>query len=221
MLNQRKSSRYPVSVARTRCELRVNSQILPAMLLNESHSGFGVLVGKLPSISRNQRAQLHTDCGWFDCRIVHVMEVVPTKAIPELEAAPARPVRKSTWKESFDRNDTVIRKELFEGGGTGVKKDLFEGSLTILATDENGCEDPDENEGAMKCVDDDGATKSITVADIQRFTAGKNGPWHRLGIRCLGKIARPSEPASSLPDAGSRAHPTQWVKSVLTSVFDR
>jgi hypothetical protein len=63
--------------------------------------------------------------------------------------------------------------------------------------------------------------KDITVADVQKFTAGMEGPWFRLGIRCFGKIAPPSEPVSALPVAGDHAGPTQWVKNVLGTVFGR
>jgi hypothetical protein len=163
MRNQRKSSRCTIPASRLSCELRLGSVVLPAMLLNESNSGFGVLVGGLPSISANQRAQLRNDRGWFDCRIVHVMEVVPAKAIRD---------------------------------SAGLDEDL---------------EEP---------VDGDGTAKPITAADIKEFTADADGPWFRLGIRCLGRIAPPSAPATSLPVKIGGLHPMQWVKSVVASVFD-
>jgi hypothetical protein len=77
MPNDRKSSRLPTSTERVPCELMLGSVVLPAMLLNESQKGFGVLVGGIPSISNNQRAHLHNYRGWFDCQIVYVLEVLP------------------------------------------------------------------------------------------------------------------------------------------------
>jgi hypothetical protein len=144
-----------------RCELRLGSVVLPAMLLDESSGGFGVLVGGLPSISANQTAQLRNDRGWFDCRIVYAREVVPTKAVPVMGVVPT------------------------------------------------------------KHITADGAMEYITTADIKEFTAGMEGPWFQLGIRCLGRIAPPSEPATSLPVESGGVNPMQWIKSMLTCVFDR
>lgn len=134
------------------------------MLLDESNGGFGVLVGELPNISNNQKAQLHTEGGWFDCRIVHATETVATKAI-----------------------------------------------FTSA----------DQSEESAYLTEGKGPAKHVTVGDIERFTAGRTGPWFRLGIRCLDQIAPPSKSAASLPVAGVGFGPTQWVKSVLTSVFSR
>jgi hypothetical protein len=78
MRDYRKSCRRATSVATFHCELMLGSLVLPAMLLNESKKGFGVLVSGMPSIAPNQRAQLHNYRGWFDCQIVYAMEVVPT-----------------------------------------------------------------------------------------------------------------------------------------------
>ena len=50
------------------------------MLLDESSGGFSVLVGGLPSISTNQRAQLRSDRGWFDCRQAGLFYLVKRKS---------------------------------------------------------------------------------------------------------------------------------------------
>lgn len=82
MREYRKSNRRPTSTATLHCELMLESLVLPALLLNESKKGFGVLVSGMPRIAPNQRAQLHNYRGWFDCQIVYAMEVVPaTRAI--------------------------------------------------------------------------------------------------------------------------------------------
>jgi hypothetical protein len=134
------------------------------MLLNESSSGFGVLVGGLPSISANQRAKLHNDRGCYDCRIVYAREVVPTAAM---------------------------------------------------------CNSADPCAESEDSAEDDVGIRPITAADIKEFTAGTEGPWFRLGIRCLGKIAPPSSPPTALPIESGGFHPTQCIKSMLASVFGR
>lgn len=162
MPNQRKSSRHPVLASRSRCELRLGSLLVPAMLVDESTDGCGVLVGGLPRISANQRAQFRNDRGWYDCRIIHAMEVASTQAISESVVPCAE--------------------------------------IQYLA-------------------EDDASTKYITAADIKDFMAGTEGPWFRLGLRVLGRIAPPSEPAASLPVVSSGVNPMQWIKSALASVF--
>ena len=205
-----------------RCELRLGSVVLPAMLLDESSGGFGVLVGGLPSISANQRAQLRNDRGWFDCRIIYAREVVPTKAVPVMEVVPTKavPVMEVVPTKAV-RNSAGLEKELFERDGTIIKKELFKGDITIITTDCNGCEEPVEDDGATKHITADGAMEYITTADIKEFTAGMEGPWFQLGIRCLGRIAPPSEPATSLPVESGGVNPMQWIKSMLACVFDR
>jgi hypothetical protein len=164
MPEQRKSSRRAILASRMHCELKLGSLLLPAVLLNESHDGFGVLVGGPPNIFTSRRAQFHYDCDWFDCRIVHTVEVASKQAI----------CHPSVLGETF--------------------------------------EDLDENEVS---------TKYITAADIEEFMAGKEGPWFRLGMRRLGRIAPPPEPAASRPVAHVGINPSQWIKSVLTSVLHR
>jgi hypothetical protein len=78
MRDHRKSERRATSTSRMPCELILGSAVLPAMLLNESAKGVGVLVSGMPNIAVGQKARLHTYRGWFECQIVYAMEVVPT-----------------------------------------------------------------------------------------------------------------------------------------------
>jgi len=121
----------------------------------------------------------------------------------------------------LERDSTIIRKELFEGYGTIIKKGLFKGDITIIPTDCNGCEEPVEDDGATKHITADGAMEYITTADIEEFTAGMEGPWFRLGIRCLGRIAPPSEPATSLPVESGGVNPMQWIESMVASAVSK
>jgi hypothetical protein len=59
------------------CELILGSIVLPAILLNESTKGFGVLASGMPHVACGQKAQLHNYDGWFDCQIVYAAEVLP------------------------------------------------------------------------------------------------------------------------------------------------
>jgi hypothetical protein len=82
MRDYRKSDRLAPSTSAMHCELIFGSVVLPALLLNESAKGFGVLASGMPHITASQTAQLHTYRGWFDCQIVYAMEVMPkTSAI--------------------------------------------------------------------------------------------------------------------------------------------
>jgi hypothetical protein len=152
--NQRKSPRIPVASPRPICQLKLGSAVLPAMLLDESKGGFAVLVGESPGISANQRAQLCTNRGWFNCRIVHVKKVVPTQIIT---------------------------------GPSGSEEDS---------------------------AGEDGAAR-ITPADIGRFPNGVQGPWLRLGIRRLRRIAPSTCPADALPIGVRRLNPLRWIGRIL------
>lgn len=187
MPEKRKSSRCALPTSLSRCELKLGSVVLPAMLLNKSSGGFGVLVSGLPSISARQRAQLHNDHGWFDCRIIYAKEVVPT---------PANYNSAELWGEEFEglagddggaTHFTVVNREEFTAGSKC-------GGLGF---------------------------GGIGLAHMEEFTARAKGPWFQLGIRCLRKIAAPSEPANSLPVEEGGFHPSQWIKTVLASIFDR
>jgi hypothetical protein len=77
MRDGRKSSRRPTATSCVRCELQLGAETLSALLLNESRTGFGVLVAGMPNIATHQRARIHNYRGWFDCQIVYAMEVLP------------------------------------------------------------------------------------------------------------------------------------------------
>ncbi len=76
---QRESFRCPAPGSRRFCELKIGSNLLPATLGDESAGGFSVLVNHPPGLSADQTAELHTDAGWFEVRVVHIAPVVPSK----------------------------------------------------------------------------------------------------------------------------------------------
>ena len=92
-----------------------------------------------------------------------------------------------------------------------VEKGIFEDDITVQTTDCDGCVEP------VQVVELDMAAdiKEFTAADIKEFTAGTEGPWFRLGIRCLGRIAPPSALATSRPGESGSLNPMQWIKSML------
>jgi hypothetical protein len=82
MRDHRRSSPRSTPTSGLRCELILESTVLPAMLLNESENGFGVLVSGTSFISAHRKAQLLNCHRLFDCEVVYAMEVVPaTRAI--------------------------------------------------------------------------------------------------------------------------------------------
>jgi hypothetical protein len=62
--------------------------MLTGTLLDESIGGFSVLVGSQESIATGEKIQIRTDGGWFDARIVHVGEIMPTAE--DLDAVAAK-----------------------------------------------------------------------------------------------------------------------------------
>lgn len=79
--DQRKSSRHPVPESRQRCEVKIEGEILPAWLLDESAGGFAVLVSSVGAEILNQRIELRVDGMYFDVRVAHVAEVVPKTSV--------------------------------------------------------------------------------------------------------------------------------------------
>ena len=77
LTDQRKSFRCPVADSRMECVLQIGATRVPGRLLNESAGGFSVLVDGPLSLGVDQTAELHNDSGWFEVRVVHVMEVSP------------------------------------------------------------------------------------------------------------------------------------------------
>ena len=64
---------------------------MSARLLDESAGGFAVLVHHPPALSVGQPAQLHTDSGWFEVRIVNVREAAPPEGGSEADPTGPEP----------------------------------------------------------------------------------------------------------------------------------
>jgi hypothetical protein len=77
--DRRTACRYTVAECRQRCELKVDSHVLSARLVNESASGFAVVVDHRARLHVGQQAQLDTDSGSFAVRVVHIAAVRPTE----------------------------------------------------------------------------------------------------------------------------------------------
>jgi hypothetical protein len=72
---ERKSDRCPVPQSRQSCEVKVGASVLSASLVNESQSGFGVLIDRLEGIKAGKKVELHTKTGWVTVRVVYVKKV--------------------------------------------------------------------------------------------------------------------------------------------------
>jgi hypothetical protein len=75
--DERKSCRCRVPKERRSCELKVGDNVLSALLANESKRGFAVLIERLGGLKVGEKAELHTEWGWFKVRIVFINEVAP------------------------------------------------------------------------------------------------------------------------------------------------
>jgi hypothetical protein len=89
--DERKSYRCAVADPCHPCELKSQTDLLSAWLLDQSAGGFAVLVERLAGVEVEQIAHLHTDAGWFIVRVVHIAEVNP----PEDDEMPAD--REAPW----------------------------------------------------------------------------------------------------------------------------
>lgn len=78
--DKRRSSRRTMTMARQSCELRVGARVLSALLVNESHGGFAVLIDRLCWLEVGKKVELHTDMGWFMARIIYINKVARPKA---------------------------------------------------------------------------------------------------------------------------------------------
>jgi len=74
-INDRASCRYIVPPKRQPCELKINANVVPASLENESNGGFAVLTDQLDGIKAGKKVELHVDKGWFTVRVVYVQEI--------------------------------------------------------------------------------------------------------------------------------------------------
>ena len=82
--DSRRCSRNRVPQERQLCELKVGPKRMPAVLLNESPSGFAVLLDSVDGLAPRNRGELHTDRGWFKVRIVYVNKAVgPANSHPK------------------------------------------------------------------------------------------------------------------------------------------
>lgn len=75
--NQRESYRCPVADSRQNCILQVGEEQYSGRLMDESASGFSVLLEKKPHLEIKQTAQLQTDGGCFNVRVMYLAEASP------------------------------------------------------------------------------------------------------------------------------------------------
>ena len=64
---------------RQSCELKVGIRVLSALLVNESHGGFTVLIDRLDSLTVGKKVELHTDMEGFMVRIIYINKVARPK----------------------------------------------------------------------------------------------------------------------------------------------
>jgi hypothetical protein len=88
---QRKWFRCAVAKSCRSCELKIDSNVLPATLVDESAGGFSVLVGRPPGLFVGQTADLHTYVGRFRVRVVNIVRARPPKDIVTTPAAKQNP----------------------------------------------------------------------------------------------------------------------------------
>ena len=77
--DKRRSSRRTIPIARQSCELKVGVRILSALLVNESHGGFAVLIDRLDSLTVGKKVELHKDIEGFMVRIIYINKVARPK----------------------------------------------------------------------------------------------------------------------------------------------
>jgi hypothetical protein len=86
--DQRRTFRCAVTDARQSCQLKVGSQVFSATLQDESAGGFSVLVDRSTGLQIDQTAELHVNAGWFEIKVVHVMEALPPEGANLAEQGP-------------------------------------------------------------------------------------------------------------------------------------
>jgi len=82
--DSRKSSRRTVPKSRQPCKLKVGVKVLSALLVNESHGGFGgfaVLIDRLNGLKVGEKVEIHTDLSGFMVRIIHIQKVARPKTV--------------------------------------------------------------------------------------------------------------------------------------------
>ena len=75
--DERKSVRNQVPQTRQSCELKIGTDVAPALLVDESRGGFAILIDCREGLKCGKKARLHTDTGWFLVRIVYVKKAAP------------------------------------------------------------------------------------------------------------------------------------------------
>ena len=64
---------------RQSCELKVGANVLSASVVNESKTGFSVLIDRLDGLKAGKKVKLHTNMGWFTVQIVYINKVTPPR----------------------------------------------------------------------------------------------------------------------------------------------
>ncbi len=77
--DRRESFRCPIEEPRERSVLRVGANTLPCRLLDESAGGFSVLLDGPVDLGADQIAELHSDAGSFEVRVIHATDAAPLK----------------------------------------------------------------------------------------------------------------------------------------------
>jgi hypothetical protein len=71
----RKSARVRVQRVLQPCELRVEANTLPAALMNESRTGFAVLLDSSDGLKIGGKVELRTEAGWVTGEVVYIRKV--------------------------------------------------------------------------------------------------------------------------------------------------
>jgi hypothetical protein len=74
---ERRAPRIPVPQVHQPCELKTQANIFGAALINESDTGFAVLIDRLDGLDIGVEVELHTDTEWMAVEIVYIKKVIP------------------------------------------------------------------------------------------------------------------------------------------------
>jgi hypothetical protein len=78
----RRSPRSSVPLARRSCELRIGSEVLPALLMDRSAGGFAVVIDRIDGLKAGKKVELLTDLGRFKVKVVYINKVARPKDVP-------------------------------------------------------------------------------------------------------------------------------------------
>lgn len=98
--DDRKSSRSNVPPGRQACKLKVDSNVMSALVVDKSAGGFAVLVNCLDGLRIGKKAELQTDAGNFKIRVVYIKEV-------------ARPMNAPAGSDTWFRLGTKKQRSFF------------------------------------------------------------------------------------------------------------